>query len=271
MVCMTHSDALKKRLKTGAVVAGPWCILPSSDIIEIIAKIGMDFVILDMEHGPHSTEHLVDMIRSADIYGCAALVRVAKNDESHILHALDIGATGLLVPHIESREDAERAIKYAKYHPLGNRGFSPYTRAGGFSPDDIKQHAQVQNARTVLGLLLEGIQGINNLDDILSIQDISEKIDFIYIGAYDLSQAVGCPGEIDHPEVRRHLTVCIKKIRDAGIAPGGYVAKQGEDMRWMCDMGMQIITLLPDLTLIYNAFADTHRIFKQIVQKEGRI
>lgn len=267
---MMRSDNFKCRLKSGEVVAGPWCVLPSPDIIEIIARTGLDFVVLDMEHGPHSMQHLVDMIRAAEMHGCASLVRVAKNDEALVLHALDIGATGVIVPHIESREDAERAIDYGKYHPLGKRGFSPYTRAGGYSPEDIRRHTHDQNARTVLGLLLEGVEGIENLNDILAIDEISEKIDFIYIGAYDLSQAVGHPGEIDHPEVRRHLETCIWKIKKAGIAPGGYVAKTGEDMHWMCAMGMQLITLLPDCTQIYNTFAAIHRTFKENQLKEER-
>ncbi|MBN2735032.1 MAG: hypothetical protein JXQ82_09280 [Methanomicrobiaceae archaeon] len=267
---MMRSNDLKNRLKEGDVVAGPWCVLPSPDLIEIIGRTGMDFAILDMEHGPHSIQSLVNMVRAADACGCAPIVRVAKNDEALILHALDIGATGVIVPHIESCEDAYKAISYAKYHPLGNRGFSPYTRAGGYSPKDLKNHTYEQNNRTVLGLLLEGIEGINNLDEILAIKGISDKIDFIYIGAYDLSQAVGHPGEIDHPQVRNHLKTCINKIKKSGIAPGGYVAKNGDDMKWMCDLGMQIITLLPDCTLIYDAFASVIHTFDEIKPKERR-
>ncbi|MEN6488500.1 MAG: aldolase/citrate lyase family protein, partial [Smithella sp.] len=209
---------------------------------------------IDMEHGPHSIETVEDMLRASQGEGCEAIVRVAKNDEIGIMQALDIGASGIIVPHIESREDAEAAVNYAKYHPIGHRGFSPYTRAGRYSMKHVKDHAFVQNEKTALLLLLEGKRGIENLKDILCIPDIRNKIDGIYIGAYDLSQAVGYPGQVDHPEVRDRLSAAISMIREKGIAAGGYVAKNAEDIRWMTEMGMQFITLLPDCTILFHSF-----------------
>lgn len=256
---MKRKTGLKDSLKKGKVVYGPWCVIPSPSTINVIAATGVDFVIIDMEHGPHSFETAEDMMRAAEVEGCAAIVRVAKNDESLILSALDIGAAGVIVPHIESRQDAEEAISYAKYFPVGERGFSPFTRAGGYSLNDVRDHAAKQNNKTMIILLLEGKGGVNNLDDILSIKDIRKKIDVIYIGAYDLSQAIGYPGQVDHPEVRKQLEVCIKKIRGKGIAAGGYVAKNDSDIRWMTELGMQFITLMPDCTILFHAFESFYR------------
>ncbi len=246
--------SLKDSLKKGKVVYGPWCVIPSPSTINIIASTGVDFVIIDMEHGPQGFETVEDMIRAAEVEDCTAIVRVAKNDESLILSALDIGAAGVIVPHIESRQDAEEAISHVKYYPVGQRGFSPFTRAGGYSLYNVKDHAKKQNQKTMVLLLLEGKGGINNLDDILSIKDIRNKIDVIYIGAYDLSQAIGYPGQVDHPEVRRQLEVCIQKIRKKGVAAGGYVAKNDADIRWMTKLGMQFITLMPDCTALFHSF-----------------
>jgi len=113
-------------------------------------------------------------------------------------------------------------------------------------------------------LVLEGKEGIANLDDILTIDKIEDKVDIIYIGAYDLSQAVGFPGQVDHPEVRKHLETCVDKINNCGIAAGGYVAKNSTDIAWMCDMGMQLITLLPDCTIIFHAFESLYNDFCEI-------
>ncbi|OPY80336.1 MAG: 4-hydroxy-2-oxo-heptane-1,7-dioate aldolase [Syntrophorhabdus sp. PtaU1.Bin058] len=256
---MKRKTGLKDSLKKGKVVYGPWCVIPSPSTINVIAAAGVDFVIIDMEHGPHSFETAEDMIRAAEVEGCTAIVRVAKNDESLILSALDIGAAGVIVPHIESRQDAEEAISYAKYFPVGERGFSPFTRAGGYSLNDVRDHAVKQNGKTMIILLLEGKGGVNNLDDILSIKDIRKKIDVIYIGAYDLSQAIGYPGQVDHPEVRKQLEACIKKIRGKGIAAGGYVAKNDSDIRWMTELGMQFITLMPDCTILFHAFESFYK------------
>jgi len=256
--------SIKTRLKQGEVVNGPWCTLASPSVINVIASVGLDFVIIDMEHGPHSFETVEDMIRAAETENCAPLVRVAKNDEALILNALDIGAHGVVIPHIESKEDAELAISHAKYHPLGKRGFSPFTRAGRYSLRNVQNHSKLQNERILVMLILEGKKGIDNLDDILSIENIREKIDVIYIGAYDLSQAVGFPGQVDHPEVRKNLEICIRKIKESGIAAGGYVAKNRQDMSWMVNMGMQFITLLPDCTILFHAFESLYNDFCEI-------
>lgn len=245
---------LKQKLRTGEVVFGPWCVLSSPSVINVIASTGVDFVIIDMEHGPHDFETVEDMIRAAEVVDCAPLVRVATNDETFILKALDLGAAGVIVPHVETKEDAELAIDYAKYHPIGRRGFSPFTRAGGYSLEGVSKHATRQNERTILILLIEGIGGLNHLDDILSIDDLSSKIDGIYIGAYDLSQSLGLPGEVDHPLVKNAMAEMVSKTKSKGIASGGYVAKDENDITWMREMGMQIITLLPDCTILYHAF-----------------
>jgi 4-hydroxy-2-oxoheptanedioate aldolase len=262
--------SLKTRLKNGETVAGPWCVVPSVTVTDIIAKTGADFVIIDREHGAHSLETVENMIRAAENEGCAPLVRAAKNDEEEILHVLDIGAEGVIIPHIQSRADAMRAIAAAKYFPLGSRGFSPYTRAGGYSRYNIENHGSSQNERVLVCLILEGKEGIENLDDILSIPEIRETVDIIYIGAYDLSQALGVPGQVDHPLVRQAVETSVSKIRRAGIAAGGYVAKNGTDMKWMCGIGMQFITLLPDCTIIFHAFEEPIREFRATIASLGK-
>ncbi len=254
---------LKVLLKRGKTVYGPWCTIPSAQVINIIATTGVDFVIIDMEHGPHNIETVADMVVAAEVAGSSTLVRVAKNDEALILSVLDIGADGVIVPHIESKDDAERAISYTKYYPLGTRGFSPFTRAGGYSLHNTKEHAARQNSETVLMLLLEGRSGIESLHDILSITDIENKVDGVYIGAYDLSQALGFPGQVDHPGVIETMKDSIRMIKEKGLAAGGYVAKNEQDALWMQKMGMQFITLLPDNTVLFHAFENLYHNFKR--------
>ena len=261
---MRKSNQLRRRLKQGDKVIGTWCSIPSASVVNIVAASGLDFVIIDMEHGPHSFQTVEDMIRAAEVENCTPLVRVSKNDEALMLNALDIGAHGVVIPHIESRADADLAVSHAKYYPLGKRGFSPFTRAGGYSLYNVKTHSRTQNEQTLVILVLEGKEGIANLDDILSIENVGDKVDVVYIGAYDLSQAVGRPGQVDHPEVRKHLEISINKIKDRGIAAGGYVAKNEKDISWMYDIGMQFITLLPDCTILFHAFESLYHDFCRI-------
>jgi 4-hydroxy-2-oxoheptanedioate aldolase len=265
-----NNASLKTRLKRGDIITGPWCIIPSPIITDIIGRTGIDFVIIDMEHGTHTFDGIENIVMAAENNGCSPLIRVAKNDEAEILHALDLGAEGVVIPHIQSRADVESAISAAKYHPIGSRGFSPYTRAGGYSRHNIENHTSIQNDRTVICLILEGKEGIENLDDILLIKDIEKRIDLIYIGAYDLSQALGVPGQVDHPDVRTALEKSVKKIRKRGIAVGGYVAKNASDMTWMCAIGMQFITLMPDVTIIYHAFEGPYNEFCEVLKNLNR-
>lgn len=261
--------SIKSRIKAGEVICGPWCVFPSPAMTDIIARAGSDFVILDMEHGAHDLQTIEGMLRAAESRGCATLVRVPGNDEAEILHILDLGADGVIIPHIQSVGDAKKAIAHAKYYPLGSRGFSPYTRAGGYSLHNVTSHTIDQNERTIVGLILEGEEGIENLDRILAIRGIRDSIDIIYIGAYDLSQALGVPGQVDHPEVRKRMKKSIRKINAAGIAAGGYVAKTQDDMRWMIAMGMQFITILPDVTIIYHAFEAKFKEFEAVKKESG--
>lgn len=259
---MRKQNILKKKLENGKTVLGLWCILPSAAVTNVIASSGMDFIIIDMEHGPIGFETAEEMVRAADSENCGSIIRLGHKDEEMILKALDIGVHGVLVAHVENQEDAKDVINYTKYHPLGTRGFSPYTRAGGYGPTDIEHHAQRENDQTLTGVILEGKSGIENIDQILEL----EHLDLIYIGAYDLSQSLGIPGSVQHPLVKSTMEKAIRKTRDAGIAAGGYVAKNSEDIRWMVDMGMQFITVLPDVTLISNACRTMADEFRSIVE-----
>lgn len=259
---MSEHDTLKQRLKAGEAVFGPWCVIPSGSVTNIIASAGFDFVIVDLEHGPASFETAEHMVRAAQAEHAAAIVRLGSVDEEQILKSLDAGADGVLVAHVGSSEDARRATSLCRYHPDGQRGFSPYTRAGGYSGGAIAHHARRQNERVLTGVILEGRRATDDIDRILE----TPNLDLIYIGAYDLSQALGMPGQVWDPKVRHTIATCVRKIREAGIAAGGCVARNREDMMWMMDVGMQFITCLPDCALLHNAmsaavetFCEVHR------------
>ena len=259
---MRKQNVLKQRLKNGEVVFGPWCVIPSPSIINIICSAGMDFVIIDMEHGPTDFQNAEDMVRAAESENCCPLIRVGQRSELTILKGLDIGAQGLLIPHVENRENVQEIIRFSKYYPDGVRGFSPYTRAGGYGYLGIEKHAEKENEETLIGVILEGKEGIQNIDSILE----TKNIDLIYIGAYDLSQAMGMPGQVQHPAIKKEMENCIRKIRDRGVAAGGYVAKNIKDIKWMKDIGMQFITCLPDTAVIFHAFHDFMQDFKQAIK-----
>lgn len=260
---LPSSASIKDRLRSGEVLFGPWCVIPSASVTNIIASTGVDFVIIDLEHGPTSFETAEDMARAAKSTGTSALTRVGTISEEQILKSLDMGADGVLVAHVETACDAKAVANLCKYHPEGRRGFSPYTRAGGYSGRDIAEHARRQNERALTGVILEGRTGIENIEAVVA----TPQLDLVYIGAYDLSQALGIPGQVDDPKIKSHMEQCVRVIRDAGVAAGGFVAKNGDDMAWMVDIGMQFVTFLPDCSVLHGAMQAAVEQFERLTRR----
>lgn len=237
---------LRQRLRNGEVVLGIWGVLSSPQVASVIGASGMDFLIIDLEHSSTTLETAGAMAYAALAEGCRPIVRLGGIDEAEILRCLDLGVDGVLVAHVETAQDARDVVSFCKYHPEGRRGYSPFTPAGKYGAGKVEDHARIQNQRTLVGVILEGETGINNIEEIIA----TEGLDLVYIGAYDLSQALGMPGQVNHPAVRSRMEACIKQVRNAGLAAGGFVAKSAADIDWMVDMGMQFITFLPDSAVL---------------------
>ncbi|OGC08539.1 hypothetical protein A2230_08275 [candidate division WOR-1 bacterium RIFOXYA2_FULL_36_21] len=249
-----RKNIIKEKLKKGEILLGTWCILPSESSVNVLGASGLDFVIIDMEHGPISFETAEGMIRASEVEGCTPFIRVPKNDESDILRALDIGAYGVVVPHIENRADKEKALQSIKYFPIGNRGFSPFTRSAGYSPSDLTLHTKKANEETMSIFIVEGKNGLENLDSIIEDKDI----DVIYLGLCDISQSIGLPGQITHPKVKDAVLRAVAKVREKGISVGAFTDNQ-EQLKWFKEIGIQFITYSLEVTELF-------RIFKKIIQ-----
>lgn len=248
---MRKQNSLKQKLKSKETMLGTWSVLPSSSVANVLGAASLDFVIIDMEHGPCSFEKAEEMIRALEGENCTPLIRVPENNESYILRALDIGSHGVLVPQINDKLAAKKAVEAVKYAPLGSRGFSPFTRAGGYSKDKLDKRTVIENDATMVGLLVEGVQGINNLDAIMEVSNI----DILYIGTFDLSQSVGLPGQVQHPKVISLLKDCVEKINAKGITAGCLATSFEEAVRWK-EMNIKFIPYLVDCTVLYHAFKD---------------
>ena len=192
---------IKNKMYSGEVCLGTWLFLPSPDIVEIIGLAGLDFVVIDMEHSPITYENTSAMIVAAESKGIAPYVRISELSASHILRTLDSGAYGINIPHVETVNDANKIIQYSKYHPLGERGMAPSTRAGKYTLKTNEKILKKENDETLVVLLLESESSLDNVEEMTDI----EGVDVIYIGPYDLSQAMGLPGEVDHPDVLNNM------------------------------------------------------------------
>lgn len=242
-----RENQLKRKLKRGEVVLGPFinCAYPA--FIEICGHAGFDFAIIDLEHGALHTLVAEDLCRAADCVGLAPVVRVRKNDAPQIQRALDIGSAGVQVPQIETKADAEAVVRGAKYSPLGARGLSFYTRAGVYSAAGTQITDQL-NEESLTVVHVEGKRGVDNIEQIISVP----HIDAIFLGPYDLSQSLGIPGQVRDPRVIKLMSQCITLIRNAGKAAGTFADTPEIAKQWI-DAGVQYVALGVDVGIFLRA------------------
>ena len=243
-------NRLKTRLKAGEVVLGPFVNLSSPALVEIAAFAGFDFLILDTEHGPLDVAACEDLCRVADAVGISPVVRVRENDAPQILRALDIGAAGVQVPQICTKADAQAVVHAGKYAPQGMRGLSPYTRAAWYSAHGTRVTDRLNDLSALL-VHVEGVEGLNNLDDILSVKGL----DVIFLGPYDLSQSLGIPGQVTDPRVVDRMKDATGRIRDAGLAVGTFADGPDAAKRWI-DAGVQYISISVDTGIYLKGCRD---------------
>lgn len=210
---MTHS--FHQRVRAAERLLGSFAFLPSPGAVEILGRAGLDFVIIDQEHSRKSWETVENMVRAADAAGMATLVRVAWNDEKEILHALETGAAGIVLPFVESAQDVRRAAAALRYAPEGTRGTCTQTRAAGYGGrrGSFVEFARETNRSLLLVGQIESRKGLENIQEIVAQPD---GLDVVLIGRSDLASELGKPGQTNDPEVE----AASRRIADATRAAG---------------------------------------------------
>lgn len=240
----------------GKTAFGTWIQMASPEVVEAAGYQGYDFVIIDMEHGHFGFDIAYQMVRAADAAGVTPVVRVPVNEESHILKVLDMGALGVLVPGVSTRGQALQAVAAAKYAPLGMRGACPWIRAAQYNCTDWDKHAQWSNQECMVWLLVEGTEGVQNFDEILTVSNI----DAIVMGPFDLSQSLGIPGQLGHPLLRATLHKMVEKANARHVDMIAVMLSEFEPeeiktvARQWSDLGCRIMTVGGDRGIICNGF-----------------
>ena len=203
---MELDTTLRKRIKAKELTLGSWITIGHPNVAEILANAGFDWLVIDIEHNPFDPAMVQTLITTIQSKGVKAIVRVSKNEEVVIKQVLDAGADGIIVPMVCSKEDAIQAVNYAKYPPIGKRGVG-LARAQQYGTQFASYEQWVAEGLIVIAQI-EHIEGINNLEDIISVDGIDGTI----IGPYDLSGSMGMPGEFEKPVVKealkRYIDVC---------------------------------------------------------------
>jgi 2-dehydro-3-deoxyglucarate aldolase len=201
---------MQDKLKNNQLTLGSWITIGHPAVVEIMASAGFEWLVVDMEHTSIDLAVAQMLITVIQANGMKALVRVSKNEEVIIKRVLDMGADGIVVPMVKSKEDALEAISYAKYPPSGARGVGLYrAQKYGLGFDAYKKWVDEE---LVIIAQIEHIEAVTNIEDIIT----TEGIDGVIIGPYDLSGSMGHPGEYHRDDVKDAITkvldVCKKII-----------------------------------------------------------
>ncbi len=190
---------LKTKLKNNELTIGSWVTIAHPAVVEIMATAGFEWLCIDMEHTSidlASAQMLITTIQANDM---KALVRVSKNEEVIIKRVLDMGADGVIVPMIKTKEEAQEAVSYVKYPPHGARGVGLY-RAQGYGTGFEEYKKRVEEEIVIIAQI-EHVEAVKNIEDIIT----TDGIDGTIIGPYDLSGSMGHPGEFEREDVKRAI------------------------------------------------------------------
>ena len=214
----------------------------SSDpnLVEIAARAGIGYIRIDLEHGMLSYAEVRELIRTASLWNIDVQVRVS--DLSDVTRMLDFGVNAIIVPDIEAREDAERAVRMVKYAPLGARGFNNAPRFLQFSSDGFMDYLKTANDSTMLIIQLESRQALDNIDEILSVPGI----DAVSSGKGDLSQSYGLLGQNTHPQILEKEAFIIQKAVEHGKLPTA-LSTGCERTQQLLQAGVRMITIGSDM------------------------
>ncbi len=206
--------SLRERFARGETLTGIIDFIGAPMVIEIIARAGIDFVIIDMEHSPLDLDRLAHLIRAADAAGSAPLVRVPDVEPGLIKRVLNLGAAGIVIPH-GTRARCEALVRAARYAPDGERGACPVVRATGYWPDDWNAYAAKANREVMLLPLIEDASAVDEIEMIAALPGV----DGLFVGPYDLAVALGAPGtDFEHPAMSATLERASKACRAHGKA-----------------------------------------------------
>ena len=236
------ANKLKELIKAGRPVFGFFVTIGHPEVAEILSLLSPDWLLVDLEHTSISlseTEAVFIAIKPPVI----PMVRVPANDEAWIKRALDIGALGVMVPHVDSREDARRAVRYAKYPPLGSRGVGP-RRAAVYGLRK-REYLEEANEETLLIVQIESKEAVENAEDILSM----EGVDAYFIGPADLAASVGVIGNTKDENVQALIERVVEIGESLGV-PGGTYCGDRESLERSLKIGLKILALGSDYKLL---------------------
>lgn len=238
-------------LAQDAALIGLWQALANPYTAEICARAGYDWLLFDGEHAPNTIQTMLAQLQAVAPFKCLPIARVASTDPVLIKQYLDIGFQTLLIPMVNSADEARRMVDASRFPPHGTRGVASATsRASGFGADT--SYLREAHLRTSLIVQIESREALEALDDIAAV----EGVDALFIGPGDLAASLGYLGQAGNPEVQAHIAEAKRRIHAAG-KPAGIFAMSLADAKERIAQGFQFVSVGTDLNLLAQSAAAT--------------
>jgi 2-keto-3-deoxy-L-rhamnonate aldolase RhmA len=243
--------SIKQKLKNNQLVLGTFVSeLRNPNVAYLLAQCGFDYFIFDNEHGAFSHETVSDMIAASRGAGIDVIVRVPEIRRETILKPLDSGAAGLLVPQVNTAEQAAEIVQHAKYPPMGSRGAAMRRAHNRYAHGDPGAFLRETNEATFIAVQAETTEAIDNVDAIAAV----DGVDAVFCGPFDLSISLGIPGEVNHPREVEAVDKMVEACRRHGKTSGILMFEPGHLKSWL-DKGMRFIAYSSDVNMIADAAA----------------
>ena len=255
---MNGRELLEKMRQDDLVLSMSLRVGMGNPSIEVAKKTGFDFIYIDFEHGVIMIETFAQIVREAKLNGLLTLCRAPSLDVGFVSRVLDAGTSGVVFPHIMTKEDAVRAIELIKFRtkdiPFGKRGFEPAYGLGKSDDEDWDDYFQRVNEETLVGLMIEDREGVENIEEILSV----EGVDIVYIGKMDMAFSYGVPftplAGRDEPIIEEAITKICVQCKKKGIPVRFTVGRDPDEIvpnakRWI-EKGRSTLFMVNDQALL---------------------
>jgi 4-hydroxy-2-oxoheptanedioate aldolase len=236
-------NRFKRALQAGRPQIGLWSILSSHVTVEVLAGAGFDWIVLDTEHAPNELPMVLSQLQATTGGTAHPIVRLPWNDTVEFKRYLDIGVQTILVPYVETAEQAAAAVAATRYPPRGVRGFSAASRAAGFGR--IKDYSRLCEEELCVVVQVETRLGLQNLESIAR----TDGVDGVFIGPGDLSAALGHVGNLTHPDVLAVIEETIARIRACG-RPAGILTGDDALIRRYLELGCGFVAIGSDVGIL---------------------
>jgi len=258
------SKELKNKLREGKLTLGSWITIGHPIVAEVMARSGFEWLTVDMEHSAITLDVAQNLIRTVELNNCIPLVRVSENNPYIIKRVMDAGADGVIVPMVNSKKEAEAAVKAVKYPPEGSRGVG-LARAQNYG-FDFGGYKKWLETDCIVIVQIEHIDAVKNLKDILS----TKGVDGFIVGPYDISGSLGIPGDFENPKFKKEIEQIMKIAKETKKTAGFHVIPpDAKEVERVINMGYRFVAISLDTlflgTLCRNNINDICKRFQNMM------